>query len=106
MHAARARVHAHTHARPHARAHARSSLLEWLLDGSFFARISDAVHRYGPFFLGLRSPEAKKVVGRMPPHVRRRLLRPGVIHLMPLPLQRALLPGGVVGCDGGEEGER
>jgi len=65
-----------------------SSLLEWLTDFSFF----NALRPYAIFLLGLNEEETEYALNALPVEVQTTLMRPGVVHLLPDSMQRALLP--------------
>ena len=65
-----------------------TSLLDWLTDMSFFNRIRP----YAIFLLGLNEEETQLAVGALPRRAQERLLRPGVLHLLPEGVQRAMVP--------------
>ncbi|KDO26266.1 hypothetical protein SPRG_20597 [Saprolegnia parasitica CBS 223.65] len=66
----------------------QTTLLEWLTDTSFF----DSMQKYVPFLMPLSLAEQQRVVRSLPADDQARLLKPGLLHLLPDAVQETLLP--------------
>ncbi|EQC37547.1 hypothetical protein SDRG_05146 [Saprolegnia diclina VS20] len=66
----------------------QTTLLEWLTDTSFF----DSMQKYLPFLMPLSLAEQQRVVRSLPADDQARLLKPGLLHLLPETVQETLLP--------------
>ncbi|CAM9625610.1 unnamed protein product, partial [Discosporangium mesarthrocarpum] len=67
----------------------RTSLLDWLTDSGFF----DSVKPYLVFLMGLTKDEAQLALRALPPRARMKMMRPGLLHALPIPVQNLLMPG-------------
>lgn len=65
----------------------RTNLLEWLFDDG----ISRKLAPFMPFLLGMSDEELKVYLQQAPAEVRETMLRPGLVHLLPIGLQTLLL---------------